>query len=81
MTEGEALEQAAIESWREERLRELLREHLGFCTMVKESTVPGAGAGLFVEGFAPEGAVVAIYPVSFECAYSTTGGEGRRRTT
>lgn len=64
VTEGEALEQSAIDSWREERLRELLRENMGFCTVVKQSTIPGAGVGLFVEGSAPEGAVVAIYPVS-----------------
>ena len=43
----------------------MLRSELGFTTVVKASGVPGAGLGLFVEGSAPAGAVVAIYPVSF----------------
>lgn len=54
----------AVEAWRRKLLREMLRSELGFNTVVKDSGLGGgAGLGLFVEGSAPEGAVVAIYPV------------------
>lgn len=55
----------AVEAWRRKLLREMLRSELGFNTVVKDSGLPGGGAGLglFVEGSVPEGAVVAIYPV------------------
>lgn len=62
-------ERKAVEAWRRKLLKEMLRSELGFNTVVKDSglIVPGggegAGLGLFVEGSAPEGAVVAIYPV------------------
>lgn len=54
----------AVEAWRRKLLREMLRSELGFNTVVKDSGLGGAaGLGLFVDGSAPEGAVVAIYPV------------------
>jgi len=55
----------AVEEWRRRLLREMLRSELGFNTVVKDSGLPGGGAGLglFVEGSAPEGAIVGIYPV------------------
>lgn len=56
----------SVEAWRRKLLREMLRSELGFYTVVRESGIPGAGLGLFVEGSAPEGAVVAIYPVSLQ---------------
>lgn len=60
----EAAGRGAVEAWRRKLLREMLRSELGFNTVVKDSGLPGgAGLGLFVEGTAPEGAVVAIYPV------------------
>lgn len=61
----------AVEVWRRELLREMLRSELGFNTVVKNSSLPGGGAGLglFVEGSAPEGAVVAIYPVRPSWSY------------
>ncbi|CAM9450292.1 unnamed protein product [Choristocarpus tenellus] len=43
-------------------MRERIRAELGYCPVVRESTLPSAGLGLFVEGAAPEGALVAIYP-------------------
>ncbi|CAM9099009.1 unnamed protein product [Discosporangium mesarthrocarpum] len=46
----------------ETQLRKRILSELGYCPAVKESTIPGAGMGLFVEGCAPEGALVAIYP-------------------
>ncbi|CAM9675106.1 unnamed protein product [Hapterophycus canaliculatus] len=48
----------------------MLRSELGFNIVVKDSKLPGGGAGLglFVEGSAPEGAVVGIYPV--RCLWS-----------
>lgn len=60
-----AAERDSTKAWRRKLLKEMLRSELGFTTAVKASGVPGAGLGLFVEGSAPEGAVVAIYPVSF----------------
>ncbi|CAN0300413.1 unnamed protein product [Pylaiella littoralis] len=57
-------ERKAVEAWRRKLLKEMLRSELGFNTLVKDSSLPGGGAGLglFVEGSAAEGAVVAIYP-------------------
>jgi len=61
--EKEAARKAG-EAWRRKLLREMLRSELGFTTVVKDSGLGGgAGLGLFVEGSAPEGAVVAIFPV------------------
>ncbi|CAN0093853.1 unnamed protein product, partial [Ectocarpus sp. 12 AP-2014] len=57
-----AAEGKAVKRWRRKLLKEMLRSELGFNTVVKDSTLSGAGLGLFVEGSAPEGAVVAIYP-------------------
>lgn len=62
-----AAEGKAVKRWRRKLLKEVLRSKLGFNTVVKDSTLSGAGLGLFVEGSAPEGAVVAIYPVSHVC--------------
>lgn len=59
----ETVENARVEAWRRKLLREMLQAELGFTTVVKESGIPGAGLGLFVEGSASEGSVVAIYPV------------------
>lgn len=69
----------AVEEWRRRLLREMLRSELGFNTVVKDSGLPGGGAGLglFVEGSAPEGAIVGIYPVgrtAFFCAVVGSGG-------
>lgn len=59
-----AASRRAVEAWRRKLLREMLRSELGFNIVVKDSGLPGgAGLGLFVEGSAPEGAVVAVYPV------------------
>lgn len=57
-----AAKRDSTDAWRAKLLNEMLRSELGFTTVVKASGVPGAGLGLFVEGSAPEGAVVAIYP-------------------
>lgn len=62
-TVKETIERKSIDIWRRKLLRKVLRSELGFSTVVKESTIPGAGLGLFIEGSAPAGAVVAIYPV------------------
>ena len=59
----EAIERKSVEIWRRKLLRQMLRSELGFSTFVKDSTIPGAGLGLYIEGSAPAGAVVAIYPV------------------
>lgn len=59
----ETVERTRVEAWRRKLLREMLRAELGFSIVVKESGVPGAGLGLFVDGSAPEGSVVAIFPV------------------
>lgn len=68
----------AVEAWRRKLLREMLRSELGFNTVVKDSGLPGgAGLGLFVEGSAREGAVVAVYPVRLILGYSTVSYEGR----
>lgn len=73
-----AAKRDSTDAWRAKLLNEMLRSELGFTTVVKASGVPGAGLGLFVEGSAPEGAVVAIYPVSFvfQRAYNS---EARRK--
>ena len=69
---ADAAERDYTDSWRQALLKEMLQSELGFTTVVRESGVPGAGLGLFVEGSAPEGAVVAIYPVSFLLLYLPT---------
>lgn len=73
-------ERKAVEAWRRKLLKEMLRSELGFNTLVKDSSLPGGGAGLglFVEGSAAEGAVVAIYPV---CMCSCVTQRKRTRET
>lgn len=50
--------------WHEQYARELLHNVWGFHPVIKKSTIRKAGRGLFVEGIVPEGAIVAIQPVS-----------------
>lgn len=40
----------------------LIRKQLGFSTIALRSTIPRAGRGIFVEGFAPAGSVIAYFP-------------------
>ncbi|CAM9563997.1 unnamed protein product, partial [Chrysoparadoxa australica] len=45
-----------------EFVAEWVREGIGYSTAVKPSLIPGAGMGLFINGHAPAGALVGIFP-------------------
>ncbi|KAF0694349.1 Aste57867_14760 [Aphanomyces stellatus] len=39
-----------------------VRQELGYSLSVRDSTIPGAGRGLFLDGHAPAGTAIAFYP-------------------
>ena len=40
----------------------LIKKHLGYATLALKSSIPKAGRGVFVDGFAPAGSLVAFVP-------------------
>ncbi|CAK4084961.1 unnamed protein product [Aphanomyces euteiches] len=46
----------------EQSLEEFIRQELGYSLSVRNSTIPDAGRGLFLDGHAPAGTAVAFFP-------------------
>jgi len=40
----------------------LLRQKLGYSVLALSSTIPHSGKGIFVNGFAPAGSLLAFFP-------------------
>ncbi|ETW10374.1 hypothetical protein, variant [Aphanomyces invadans] len=53
---------SAIPSKTKETIDDIVRRELGYSLQVRDSTIPGAGRGLFVEGRATAGTAIALYP-------------------
>ncbi len=40
----------------------MIRQHIGYAPLALQSTIPGAGRGVFVDGFAPAGTLLTFFP-------------------
>ncbi|CAM9863732.1 unnamed protein product [Phaeothamnion confervicola] len=58
---GAASRQSHVEA-AEDAAARAMQDEFGFCMRVKPSTADGAGLGLFVDGTAPSGAVLGLFP-------------------